>query len=76
MGEPDNLVLQHLCPIRETLDVHTDRLLEIAQRMGSLEVQFANLSVRVDRIDARLARVERDLVSSRPDISEMMRWLG
>jgi hypothetical protein len=68
MAEPDNLVLQHLRAIRETQDNHTDRLLELTQCVGNLEVpvsnlsvQLANLSVRVDRIDARRERVERRL---------------
>ena len=37
---PDNLVLQHLRAIRETQDNHTDRLLEITQRVGNLEVRY------------------------------------
>jgi hypothetical protein len=57
MGELDNVVLQHLRAIRETLDNHTDRLLELQQRMGGLEVQVANMSVRLDRLD----RVEKRL---------------
>jgi hypothetical protein len=61
MVEPDNIVLQHLRAIRETLDNQTDRLLEITQPLGNLEVSVANISVRVDRIDARLDRVERRL---------------
>jgi predicted nucleic acid-binding Zn-ribbon protein len=59
--ETDSLVLQHLSAIREQFDLTNDRLLELTQRVGSIEVQIANLSVRVDRIDARLDRVERRL---------------
>jgi predicted nucleic acid-binding Zn-ribbon protein len=59
MAELDNVVWQHLRAIRETLDNHTDRLLELQQRMGGLGVQVANMSVRIDRIDARLDRVEK-----------------
>jgi hypothetical protein len=60
-SEPDSLVLQHLRAIREQIDLVNDRLLELTQRVGSIEVQIANVSVRVDRIDARLDRVERRL---------------
>ena len=61
MAEPDNVVLQHLRAIREILDNHTDRLLELQQRMGGLDVQAANISVRIDRIDVRFDRVEKRL---------------
>jgi len=57
----DNLVLEHLRAIRATLDRHTDDLLEIKGRLGTLEQQYASISNRVDRIDARLDRVERRL---------------
>jgi len=75
MSEPDNIVLQHLRMIREQLDTLNERQLETMQRIGTIEVQMANLttqianlttqmanlSVRVDRIDARLDRVEHRL---------------
>ena len=61
MTEPDNVVIQHLRPIREQLDTLNVRQLEMMQRLGGVEVSLANLSVRVDRIDARLDRVERRL---------------
>jgi hypothetical protein len=61
MAEPDNVVLQHLRLIREQLDTVSERQLEMLQPLGSLEVSFANISVRIDRIDARLDRVERRL---------------
>jgi predicted nucleic acid-binding Zn-ribbon protein len=57
----DNLVLEHLRAIRATLDRHTDDLLEIKGRLGLLEQQYANVSTRVDRIDARLDRIEKRL---------------
>jgi hypothetical protein len=59
--EPDNLVLQHLRVIREQLDTVSERQLEMLQRLGAIEVGLANVSVRVDRIDARPDRVERRL---------------
>ena len=52
MSETDNLVLQHLRAIREQLDTLNQRQIETVQRIGALEVQVANLSVRIDRIDA------------------------
>ena len=39
----------------------TDDLREIKGRLGILEAQYASLSNRIDRIDERLARVERRL---------------
>ena len=57
----DNLVLEHLRAIRATLDRHTDDLLEIKGRLGSLENQYAIVSNRLDRMDIRLERVERRL---------------
>ncbi len=59
MAEPENVVLQHLRAIREQLDTLNERALEMMQRMGAVELGLANLSVRIDRIDARLDRVER-----------------
>src|SRR4051812_6926262 len=50
----DNIVLEHLCAIRATLDRHTDDLHEIKGRLGTLEQQYASISNRVDRIDERL----------------------
>ena len=61
MTERDNVVIQHLRPIREQLDALNVRQLEMMQRLGGVEVSLANLSVRADRIDARLGRVERRL---------------
>jgi len=59
--EPDNIVLQHLPAIREQLDTLNDRQLEMMQRLGAVELGLANLSMSVDRIDARLDRFERRL---------------
>lgn len=57
----ENLVLEHLRAIRATQDRHSDDLLEIKERLGFLEQQYASISRRVDRIDERLERVERRL---------------
>ncbi|MBK1624990.1 hypothetical protein [Afifella marina] len=57
----ENLILEHLRAIRATLDRHGDELREIKSRLGILEQQYASLSVRIDRIDERVARIERRL---------------
>ena len=57
----DNIVLEHLRAIRETLDRHTEDLLEIKGRLGILEQQYASLSNRLDRLDERVARIEKRL---------------
>jgi predicted nuclease with TOPRIM domain len=59
--ETDNIVLEHLRAIRGVLDRHSDDLREIKGRLGILEAQYASLSNRIDRIDDRLARVEKRL---------------
>jgi archaellum component FlaC len=74
-GEPDNLVLAHLRAIRGTLDDHTRRFEEIILRLGRVEreianlhTDFATLSLRLDRLDERVSRIERrlDLVEMTP----------
>lgn len=57
----DDLVLQHLRAIRATLDNHTQDLLEIKQRLGILENQYASLSNRVDRLAMKIDRIEARL---------------
>ena len=66
--ETDNLILEHLRAIRGTLDRHSDDLREIKERLGILETgvgnlgaQYASLSTRLDRMDERVARIERRL---------------
>jgi predicted nuclease with TOPRIM domain len=66
--ETDNLILEHLRAIRGTLDRHSDELREIKERIGILETgvgnlgaQYASLSTRLDRLDDRVARIERRL---------------
>ena len=55
----ENVVLEHLLAIRSAQDRHSDDLREIKGRLGILEQQYANLSIRVDRIDDRMARIEK-----------------
>ena len=57
----ENLVLEHLRAIRATQDRHGEALLEIKERLGFIEQQYASISRRVDRIDERLDRVEKRL---------------
>ena len=59
--EIDNLILEHLRAIRETLDRHTEDLREIKTRLGILEQQYASLSNRLDRMDGRIGRIEKRL---------------
>ncbi|MEM6478160.1 MAG: hypothetical protein AAF841_10150 [Pseudomonadota bacterium] len=55
----NELLLEHLKEIQATLNRHTDELREIRERLGTLEMQYANLSNRVDRMDDRITRIEK-----------------
>ncbi|MBP7003323.1 hypothetical protein [Amaricoccus sp.] len=57
----ESLVLEHLRAIRATQDRHSDDLREIKGRLGMLESQYASLSNRLDRLDERVAHIERRL---------------
>ena len=57
----NELIYETLKRMQETLSLHTQYHLETKSRLGTLEQQYANLSTRIDRIDERLARVERRL---------------
>src|SRR5689334_7805666 len=61
MVEPDSIVLEHLRHIRTVVDALRDDMREMKGRMGILENQYANLSARIDRLDARVERIERPL---------------
>jgi hypothetical protein len=54
--EPNLIVVQHLRAIRTQLDTLNDRVLELTQRVGNSEGEHFS---RIDRVDARLDRVER-----------------
>jgi predicted nucleic acid-binding Zn-ribbon protein len=60
----NELIYETLKAIQATLARHSDDLREIKERLGILEMQYASLSRRVDKIEERLDRVERrmDLV--------------
>jgi len=57
--DTEAIVLEHLRAIRATLDRHSDDLREIKGRLGILESQYASLSNRLDRMDERVARIEK-----------------
>jgi predicted nucleic acid-binding Zn-ribbon protein len=72
MNETESLVLEHLRHIRGAVDGLRDDKREVKQRVGALEtevaqvtVRLAEISNRVDRLSDRIERVERrlDLVS-------------
>ncbi|HWU64349.1 MAG TPA: hypothetical protein VN112_20215 [Ensifer sp.] len=57
----ENLVLEMLRAIRATQEKHSTDLLEIKERLGFLEQQYASISTRLDRIDLRVLRIEKRL---------------
>ena len=59
--ETDNIVLEHLRAILSVLDGHSADLREIKARLGTLELQYASVSTRLDRMDGRVARIEARL---------------
>ena len=61
MAEMDNIVLEHLRHIRGAIDDIRDDIREMLQGTGNLENQYATMSNRLDRMDARIERIERRL---------------
>jgi chromosome segregation ATPase len=69
MSEPSLELLQRMIQkVLENQQRHSDSLSDITNRMTSLEVKvatlhgdFANQSIRIDRIETRLERIERRL---------------
>ena len=57
----NELIYETLKAIQATLVRHGDDLREIKERLGILEMQYASLSRRVDKIDERVERIERRL---------------
>ena len=57
----NELLFETLKAIQATQARHSDDLREIKERLGMLEMQYASLSRRVDKIEERLERVERRL---------------
>jgi predicted nucleic acid-binding Zn-ribbon protein len=59
--ERGDLILEHLRPIRSEIGDLKTSMVEVKERLGFLEAQYASISRRVDRIDGRLERIERRL---------------
>jgi predicted nucleic acid-binding Zn-ribbon protein len=57
----NELLFDLLKSIQSQLARLSEDMLEVKERLGTLEMQYANLSNRVDRIDQRLERVDRRL---------------
>jgi len=61
MAETDNIILAHLLHIRAAIDDVRNDVREIMQPIGSLEGRYVKMSDRLDRMDLRIARIERRL---------------
>ena len=57
----NELLLETLKAIQGTLTRRVDDLHEVKERLGILEMQYASLSNRMDRMDLRIERIERRL---------------
>ncbi|HET6307201.1 MAG TPA: hypothetical protein VFG12_08445 [Rhodopila sp.] len=67
-GDPENLVLTYLRRIDTKVDGLRADMIEVKQRLGFLEEQYASLSRRVDRTggDVERIRTRLDLVDVPP----------
>jgi hypothetical protein len=61
MAERDNVILAHLLHIRAAIDDVRNDAREMMQPIGSLESRHANMSDRLDLIEARIERIEHRL---------------
>jgi ubiquinone biosynthesis protein UbiJ len=66
--EVENLILQHLRAIRETLGQHGEhleridaRLIALEQRATSTTVELGAINVRMAQVESRLDRIEKRL---------------
>ena len=57
----NELLLETLKAIQGTLMRPVDDIHEVKERLGILEMQYASLSNRMDRMDLRIERIERRL---------------
>jgi predicted nucleic acid-binding Zn-ribbon protein len=57
----NELLLETLKAIQGTLMRLVDDIHEVKERLGILEMQYASLSNRMDRMDLRIERIERRL---------------
>ena len=60
-NETDNLVLEHLRAIRETMDRMSDDVRDLKVRVTGVETGVATLNNRMDRMEVRLERIEKRL---------------
>jgi uncharacterized coiled-coil protein SlyX len=68
MADPDNIVLEYLRHIRAGVDRIEMRLDDLTVRMGHVEravaehsAQLAEVNIKLDRMDSRIARIEKRL---------------
>jgi len=68
VADEPNIILEHLRAIHADQQLVRGDLLDIKQRLSSLEMQvdhvrgdFAGQSTRIDRVEMRLERIERRL---------------
>jgi predicted nucleic acid-binding Zn-ribbon protein len=61
MIDAESLTLKDLRHIRSAVDGLRDDVREVKGRLGILESQYASLSNRLDRVDARIQRIEQRL---------------
>jgi hypothetical protein len=59
--EPENVVLARLREIRDMVGRVLEDTADLKLRVGMLEAGYASMSLRIDRIDSRMERVERRL---------------
>ena len=57
----NELLLETLKAIQGTLTRLVDDIHEVKERLGILEMQYASLSNRMDRVDLRIEQIERRL---------------
>ena len=57
----NELIFETLKAIQVTLVRISDDMREVKERLGILEMQYASLSRRVDKIEERVERIERRL---------------
>jgi hypothetical protein len=71
MPEPNNVVLIYLRRIDEKVDRVIDDVRDIKFRVTNLEEGQAGIQRRLDRVEARLDRIERVSISSNCHIEVM-----
>jgi len=57
----NELLFETLKSMQSTLSRIIDDIHEVKERLGILEMQYASLSNRMDRMDLRIERIERRL---------------